>query len=77
MLCIEVLALEGVVVSAASHLDDFVEASAVTKNHNALDSAFHSLRVARTSLKFFRLLILPVTLTVFPPKSDCVVSEIV
>ena len=44
LLCIDVFALESVgVVSAASYLDDFVEASAVTKNHSALSSAFHVL----------------------------------
>ena len=44
LLCIDVFALESVgVVSAASHLDDLVEASAVTKNHSAISSAFHNL----------------------------------
>ena len=50
------LALEGVgVVSAASHLYDFVEASAVTKNHSALSFAFHNLKVEGNSGKVFRL----------------------
>ena len=43
LLCIDVCAFESVgVVSAASYLDDLVEASAVTKNHGALSSAFHN-----------------------------------
>ena len=50
------LALESVgVVSAASHVDDFVEASAVTKNHGAFSFAFHNLKVEGNSVKVFGL----------------------
>ena len=56
LLCIVVFALEGVgVVSAASYIDALVEASAVTKNHSALSSAFHNLKVEGNSVKVFRL----------------------
>jgi hypothetical protein len=57
LFCVKVFALETVVVaSATSDFEDFVEASAVTKNHSALSTAFHSQRLESDFVKAFRLL---------------------